>query len=234
MLKSMNTATKITLVRIALLPIILFFYVSAEASDVAFFENWGKLIALIFFAIAAATDWLDGWVARKFNQISNTGKLLDPVADKMLMLLGFILIVTDSALNGPAGIEYFPYWFAVITVFVMLGRDIIMSSLRFIAVEQGITIAADRFGKYKTVFQIAALIGYMLFAFNLNANVQFIEIGSIWFDIFGYLCFTLLTIATLFSIYSCGNYIRNYIVSIKQKSNTKENINDGGKTENNK
>jgi CDP-diacylglycerol--glycerol-3-phosphate 3-phosphatidyltransferase len=215
-LKNINLPTKITLVRILVLPLILFFYISPIVIEgVGFFENWGKFIALILFVAAAATDWLDGYIARKYNMVTNTGKLLDPVADKMLTVLGFLLIVSDPVLWNEVA---FPYWFAVTAVFIALGRDIVMNSLRFIAAEQGIVIAADSFGKIKSTMQYIAIALYMLFAFNYNWAVQFIQDGTIWYNVLGYTCVFVLTFATILSVWSCANYVINYGKAVMQKT----------------
>ena len=229
-LKGINLPTKITLVRILMLPIILFFYVMGVcAINVTFFRDWGKLIALILFVIAAATDWLDGYIARKYNMVTNTGKLLDPVADKMLTLLGFILILSDPVWYDYAGNSLypaFPYWFAVLVVFIALGRDIIMNSLRFIAAEQGITIAADKLGKIKSTLQYIGITLYMLLAFNFNPFIQFLFDG-VWLNLWCYVCVFIMAAASVLSIWSCVNYIQNYVKSVNELKIAKEKKKNG-------
>ena len=236
LLKGINLPTKITLARIAMLPLIMFFYIGAVCFNVPFFTDWGKLIALTLFVLAAATDWLDGYIARKYNMVTNTGKLLDPVADKMLTMLGFVLILGDPiwynnyggtliSASSPA----FLYWFSVIVVFIALGRDILMSSLRFIAAEQGIVIAADKLGKIKSTLQYIGITLYMLLAFNLNPFKQFVFDG-VWLNLWCYVCVFILAAATVLSVWSCVNYIMNYAKRVKQLQQTKEKKNgDSGK-----
>lgn len=182
-------------------------------SQIEFFNNWGKLIAAILFVIAASSDWLDGFIARRCNMVTNTGKLLDPVADKMLTVLGFVLVLGDPVWRqfGLASTDAFSFWFVATAVFIALGRDIIMNSLRFIAAEQGITMAADGMGKMKSITQYIAITMYMIFAFNQNPAVQFCEFESIWYDIFGWGCVFALTAATVLSVWSCCNYIGQYV-----------------------
>jgi len=216
-MKNINLATRITLARIALLPFILFFYVMAVSSGVGFFVDWGKLIALILFVVAAGTDWLDGYIARKYNMVTNTGKLLDPVADKMLTLIGFLLVMADPALMAFAG---YWYWVAVVFVVIALGRETITNSLRFIAADQGICIAADKLGKIKTVLQFVTLISYILLAFNLNPSVQFVK--GTCLDVWAWGSLIVFGLATFFTIWSCYNYIKNYIKSYKEKEETKK------------
>jgi len=199
----MTTATKITLVRISLLPFIMFFYLSGGIFAEPFFILNGKLIALILFVIAAATDWLDGWVARKFNQISDMGKLLDPIADKMVTTLGFILIATDFDIVG----DFLPVWFAVLAVFVAIGRDIIINALRLIAVEKKVTIAADASGKIKSVMQFIAIALFMFYAYDY---VNMVLGSGIVFDIYQYVCMFALALATALSIYSGAHYLIKY------------------------
>jgi CDP-diacylglycerol--glycerol-3-phosphate 3-phosphatidyltransferase len=195
----------------------------AICSRIEFFVDYGKLVAVILFVAAAVTDFFDGWIARKWNLVTNTGKLLDPVADKMLTMLGFILILgdpiwyenIDRTIIEPtvmAGV----YWFLILAVFVTLGRDIIMNSLRFIAAEQGITIAADKLGKLKTITQFSAIVMYMVLSFNLNISVQFIDNGT-WLDMYSWTAMFFLGVATVLSIWSCINYIRNYVKSMVKK-----------------
>jgi len=223
--KSINLATKITLLRIAMIPLIAFFYIGAVNFYIPFFANWGRLVALILFLLAASTDWLDGYIARKYNMVTNTGKLLDPVADKLLVILGFLLILADPIwyinfdfLIIQSKTVAFSFWFAVICVFIAIARDIIMASVRTIAQEQGITIAADKLGKIKSVLQYIAITLYMLLAFNLNPHVQFIGTG-IWLDLWAFLNIFFLSAATILTIWSCVNYIINYARAVNKKNN---------------
>lgn len=199
----MTTATKITIARIAFLPLILFFYLSASFINEPFFILNGKLIALILFVVAATTDWLDGWVARKFNQISDMGKFLDPIADKMLTTLGFILVATDFDVVG----ELLPLWFAVLAVFVAVGRDIVINALRLIAVEKGVTIAADKSGKIKSAMQFVAISMLMFYAVDFVNGWLGLDLV---FDIFGYVTLFALSLATVLSVYSGGHYLVKY------------------------
>ncbi|MDR0462391.1 MAG: CDP-diacylglycerol--glycerol-3-phosphate 3-phosphatidyltransferase [Christensenellaceae bacterium] len=222
--KKVNLPTKITLIRMAMLPFIMLFYIAGVCLDVTFFTNWGKLIATILFVIAVGTDWLDGYIARKYNMVTNTGKLLDPVADKMLTMLGFILILADPiwyetwdrTMMMPS-VPAFPFWFAVITVFVAFGRETITNSLRFIAAEKGIVIAADKLGKAKSLFQFIAITLYMLLAFNLNPFIQFVQDDTMWLDLWSYTCVFMMTAAAVLTVWSCVNYIQNYVKEVNAK-----------------
>ncbi|PAW60646.1 MAG: CDP-diacylglycerol--glycerol-3-phosphate 3-phosphatidyltransferase [Verrucomicrobiia bacterium Tous-C2TDCM] len=106
-------------------------------------------IALAVFSIAAYTDLLDGQIARARNLITNFGKLMDPLADKVLMCAGFVML-------GDLG--FFPAWIVVL----ILAREFLVTGLRLVASAEGIVLAAENLGKYKTTFQIIAVIYFLL------------------------------------------------------------------------
>ncbi len=106
-------------------------------------------IAAIIFIIAASTDWLDGYYARRFNLVTNMGKFLDPLADKLLITAAFVSLV---------GIDMFPAWAAVL----ILTREFAVTGLRLVASGEGVVIAASKWGKWKTVSQIVAAAAIML------------------------------------------------------------------------
>ena len=113
-------------------------------------------IALTSFCIAAFTDYLDGYLARKMNLVTSLGKLLDPLADKILVCSGFIFISVESASNDL--ITACPLWVTCL----ILAREFMVTGLRQIAVEQGQVLAADRLGKWKTTFQLIFQIGVLV------------------------------------------------------------------------
>ena len=134
-LMELNLPNKLTLLRIALVPVYLVL--------LAYGFNW---LALIVFAIASITDALDGKIARKYNLITNFGKFMDPIADKLLTHTAFILLCAMGRLNAAACI-------------IFIAREFVVSGLRLVAVEQGHVIAAGMSGKIKTVLQmILALV----------------------------------------------------------------------------
>ena len=202
----MTTATKITLSRFALIPLIIFFYLSGTLVMNAFFIQYGKLIAMILFIIAAATDWVDGYIARKYNQISDMGKLLDPIADKMLVYTGFILVATDAFIIHGLN-NLLPVWLIVIAFVATLGRDLIVNALRMVASEKKIVIAADNLGKLKSVLQFAAISLLMFWSFDYMMRV--FEYGLL-LEIFEYLCIFVLSAATIVCVYSGVNYMVQY------------------------
>ena len=134
----MNLPNKLTLFRVILIPFFVFFLLSkaGEASNV---------IALIIFVIASLTDWLDGKIARKYNLITDFGKFMDPLADKLLVCSAMICFVELHKL---------PAWIVVI----IIAREFIISGFRLIAADNGVVIAASIYGKFKTVTQMAMII----------------------------------------------------------------------------
>ena len=132
----MSAANKITLVRIVLIPLLLVFMVPDRVLD-----RW---IALAIFLLASATDWLDGYVARSRGQITRLGKLLDPVADKLLVTAALLPLVRKDLV---------PDFMAAL----LIGREFLVSGLRSAASAEGVVIAAGQVGKWKMGMSIAAI-----------------------------------------------------------------------------
>ena len=157
----MNLPNKITLTRIFMIPVfVLFFYLDVM-------DGWNYLVAAIVFALAAATDALDGHIARSRNLVTNLGKFLDPIADKVLVSTAFILLLTRGeafyapfALFGGAAVldaaQAMPV-VAGICVALILARELIVSGFRMVAAERSLVIAADKLGKVKTTCQDASI-----------------------------------------------------------------------------
>ncbi|MBQ8536681.1 MAG: CDP-diacylglycerol--glycerol-3-phosphate 3-phosphatidyltransferase [Clostridia bacterium] len=139
----MNLPNKLSLLRILLVPVmVLFMYI----------PDWGQIAALLVFAIASFTDYLDGHIARSQGIVTNFGKFIDPVADKLLVLSAFVMLCYQGRM---------PAW----AVVVVLARELSVDGLRLIAVEQGKVIAAGPLGKLKTVSQIVCILYLMLCGF---------------------------------------------------------------------
>ncbi|MDF1741459.1 MAG: CDP-diacylglycerol--glycerol-3-phosphate 3-phosphatidyltransferase [Verrucomicrobiales bacterium] len=139
----MNLPNKLTVARLVL----SFVFVAFLSIDGV---GYGKTAALIAFCIAAITDFLDGYLARKHDLVTNFGKLMDPLADKILMCAGFVLLTR---------LELIPAWIVV----VILSREFLVTGLRLLASAEGVVLAAENLGKYKTVFQIVTVIYFLLF-----------------------------------------------------------------------
>ncbi|WP_136603950.1 CDP-diacylglycerol--glycerol-3-phosphate 3-phosphatidyltransferase [Paenibacillus dokdonensis] len=163
----MNTANRITMARIALIPLFMLFFTKwpawlAEVSGIIqFLNNYGVYIAIGIFVLASGTDKLDGYVARKYNQITNLGKLLDPLADKLLISVALIMMVQADMIAS---------WVAVI----MISREFVITGLRMIASAQGIALAADKLGKWKMVLQVIAIVAVLLgnYPFQWFTSIQ--------------------------------------------------------------
>ena len=160
----MNLPTKITLGRIIAIPVIVaLFYVNFP---------YHYVVAAGVYALAATSDFLDGWLARKRNEITVLGKLLDPIADKVLACT---LLIMLSA-NGDAMMMYNPP-VGVICTSLIVGREVLIGALRMVAAHKGVILAADKFGKIKTAL-INASIPIMLIAeFHLSIKI----IGNVLF-----------------------------------------------------
>lgn len=150
----MNLPNKITIFRIILIPFFLVFLLSGLGKDM------GKYIALIIFAVASLTDMLDGKIARKYNLITNFGKFMDPIADKLLVTSAFIAFVELGLL---------PAW----VVIVLIAREFIISGFRLVASDAGTVLAASKLGKLKTVFQMA-----MCLLLIINLDYQAVNIAE--------------------------------------------------------
>jgi len=143
----MNLPNKLTILRVLLVPLLIFFMLTQSVP-----HNY--LWALIVFSAASLTDFFDGMLARKHGLVSDFGKLMDPLADKILVASALICFVELGAIP------------CVVTIIVIF-REFLVTSFRLIAVEKGTVIAADIWGKAKTVFQIFAII-WLLLCFECN------------------------------------------------------------------
>lgn len=149
----MNTANKLTLLRIYLIPFFVFFLVTEiEMGSLEIFTlqmEMNVFIALILFSVASLTDWLDGHLARKNNWITDFGKFMDPLADKILVTAAFICMVE---------LQWIPAW----AVIIIITREFAVTGLRLLVSSEGEVIAAKTLGKLKTVTQIITLILYFI------------------------------------------------------------------------
>ncbi len=134
----MNLPNKITTIRVFMIPIYLIFMLVEQIP-------YGRYIAGVIFTLAAITDALDGYIARKNNLITNFGKFMDPLADKLLVCSALICFV---------GFHQIPSWVAII----IIARDFIVNGLRLIASDNGVVLAAGRSGKVKTTVQIVMCV----------------------------------------------------------------------------
>ena len=161
-----NGPNKLTLFRIATVPIIVILLL--------FPNEICTFIAALLFSAAAITDYLDGFYARKRGLVSTLGKVMDPIADKLLVSSAFIMLTS---------LGWIPAWI----VCIIIGRELAVTGLRNIIAEKGRDISASNLGKYKTGFQIAAIIPLMIHYPTWGLNVQAIGTPFLW----GALVFTI-------------------------------------------
>lgn len=203
----MNLPNKITCVRLALIPLFVFFYM-------ADFIPYGKLVATVVFAVACFTDFLDGNIARKRGLVTNLGKFLDPIADKVLVMAGMLLVVAYPV-TAHVGVNValpiiIPSYIGIVACIIILARELIVSAFRQVAATKNVVLAADMYGKVKAVFQFITLIFYFLYAFVVeefyNANVQAWKTTNTVLSVVGYV---LLAITVIMTIVSAWKYISN-------------------------
>lgn len=180
----MNLANKLSMFRIFIIPVILLFMLPAPVAVAP--ENWnsfvlsgGSIVAGILFVIASISDYLDGQIARKYNLVTNLGKFLDALADKMLVVSVLIALVALHKVSS-------------VMVIIIVFREFTVTGIRLLASEKGVVIAAKMLGKIKTVTQMSAIIFILfepLFIKLLGAsNAGVISGVSIVGDVLFYIC----------------------------------------------
>ena len=147
----LTIASKVTIARICLIPVFIVCY-----------DLWGDLwsgaIPAAVFILASMTDWVDGYLACSRNEVTNFGKFMDPIADKLLVMSAFVLLVGDGRMTG-------------VSCIIILAREFIISGFRLIASDRGMVLAAGKLGKIKTTLQIIAIVLLLL------NNFPFVYIG---------------------------------------------------------
>lgn len=189
----LNLPNLLTLARIAAIPAIVILLLF----DTPVAGFWAALV----FSAAAITDWLDGWLARRWQVVTVLGKFLDPLADKLIVMAALIMLI-------PLG--RVPAW----AVFLILAREIVVTGLRSIASSEGIVIAASDLGKIKTIFQMVAIVAlllhydyYWLFGFKhelFHASMH--QAGIFYF----YVAFAM-------TLWSGGDYLLKFFTVIARK-----------------
>ena len=190
----MNLPNKLTLARLILIP----FFIAAFY--LGFFMGQ-YFVALGIFVIASITDFFDGYIARKCNMITDLGKFLDPIADKVLVLSGLIVLISDPyETNVFAQIGTIGMIYGGIGVSIIMAREMVVSSLRMMAAKKGVVLAAEMTGKVKTFFTDVTIIILLLTGDLLN----FAPSVGIIFDYIGLACFG---ISVLLTVYSGISYL---------------------------
>lgn len=155
----------------------------------AWLSTWREIVAVVIFLVAAATDWLDGYLARRRGEVTTLGKLLDPIADKLLTVSAFISLVE---------LRLAPAWMIV----VIVGREFAVSGMRSIAAARGVVIAASRWGKFKTVSQVVA-ITLLILTNTLERWVRYGNLGK-----------AALWVVMILAMYSMFQYFSNFVKSV--------------------
>ena len=169
----MNLPNKLTIMRVILIPFFVFFLLSP------YFPAYGNYIAVAIFIVASLTDMLDGKIARKYNLVTNIGKFMDPLADKLQVCSAMICLIELDRLAA---------WIVI----VIIAREFIISGFRLVASDNGVVIAASYWGKFKTTFQMLMVI------------VLILDIQMPFFQILG----TVLTyVALILTVVSLIDYI---------------------------
>ena len=176
----MNLPNKLTVLRMIMIP----FFVVFMLTDLG--GTYGKYIALAIFVIASLTDLLDGKIARKRNLVTNFGKFMDPLADKLLVCSALICLVEMDRLAA---------WMVI----VIISREFIISGFRLIASDNGVVIAASYWGKFKTTFQMVMIILLIL------------DLPSLWM-----VTQTFIWLALLLTVISLEEYVRQNIRVLKE------------------
>lgn len=172
----MNLANKLTLLRVILIPFfIVCFYIPNLVVNTISVNNYlipyANLLGLVIFLLAAITDFIDGYIARKYNMITDFGKFMDPLADKLLVTAALLILLENGLIAG---------W----VVFIILAREFIVTGFRTIAASKGVVIAAGWLGKIKTVVQFIMistllLLNYPFELFNWPVEQIFVALAVV-------------------------------------------------------
>jgi len=179
----MNLANKITMSRILLIPLFMIAYM--------WDFPYNELVACLIFAVAALTDGVDGYVARNYKMVTDFGKFIDPLADKLLVATALICFVGEGEI-------------AAYMAVIIIAREFIVTGLRTVAMSKGVVIAASMTGKIKTCIQIGAVICVFLFGYNADSPIAArVALFGSEYSI-GYIA---MFVATIFTIYSGIEYL---------------------------
>ena len=187
----LTPANIVTLVRICLVPVFVAVLISPWPEWIGYdwLDQWKSWIAAAVFVIISCTDWLDGYLARKRNEVTDFGKFMDPLADKILVIAALLVLVELRAL---------PSW----VVLIIVAREFIVSGVRMVAANKGEVIAASWYGKFKTVFQMIAIV-----LFVVKENTVILEWSSSAYGALYALSWLIMAIALVLTIVSMLDYI---------------------------
>lgn len=182
----MNLPTKITVARLILIPIFILAYCLQSVWKYTFIFTW------LIFMVASLTDYVDGHLARKYNLVTNLGKFLDPIADKVLVVAGLFVIVEGGYLPIP--------YLAMICAVLIMARELIIGLFRQMAALRNFVLAADKLGKIKTA---STMFGMSFILFSPPAMQE----GYVVFRVFAWIGTVIFVFATVMTIVSGLNYI---------------------------
>jgi CDP-diacylglycerol--glycerol-3-phosphate 3-phosphatidyltransferase len=183
----MNLPNKLTVLRIALVAVFMFFLFLRGVP--------AKILALAAFVIASLTDILDGYIAKKYNMVTDFGRLMDPIADKILVISAFLAFVE---------MELVPAWMVVIIIF----RDVAVTGLRMSALTKGKVISADEGGKHKMVSQVFAILAILFFLILKEAGTEVFNFWNASTErVYRDAIFILMLITTLLTLISGMSYL---------------------------
>ena len=168
----------LTISRILLIPVFVVFFLTPTPER--------SLAAAAVFGLAALTDAVDGYLARRWGKVTNLGKLLDPFADKLLVLTALFLLVDFERVDA---------WVAI----VLAGREFFITALRFAAAREGVTLAAETIGKYKMILQVIAIL-LLIINDAVPAGLNFQAVGT-----------SILLLSMVLSVFSAAQYCRQFI-----------------------
>ena len=159
----MNLPNKLTVVRVLLIPVFMILYLIPSETVVTFLGisiPWNILCAGLVYILASVTDWMDGYIARKNSIVTNFGKFMDPLADKLLVTAALCCMLEKGICSS---------W----VVMIILAREFIVTGLRLIAASEGVVIAAGMAGKLKTVIQLITMITAIFTGKNIVVDIMF-------------------------------------------------------------
>jgi CDP-diacylglycerol--glycerol-3-phosphate 3-phosphatidyltransferase len=190
--------------RVAVIPVVMWLMAESDDLSVGLWQaHRAALAATLLFGLAGITDFLDGWLARRLDLQSAFGRFLDPLADKLLVMVCLIELVH---------LDRVPAWL----VALLLSREVGITGLRAIAVEEGFELPSDRFGKWKTALQITGLVGLLLHFpvhtdfFFFAATISYHRVGL-----------ALLCLSMVFSLVSASSYLATFVRSAFGRSSAR-------------
>ena len=186
----MNLPTKLTVARIVLIPIfIALWYLPVLGPNEL--GSLKSIILTLSFSFLSITDWFDGYIARKYDLITDLGKFLDPIADKILVFSVYLLLLADGTVEP-------------ISLILMLSREFIVATVRMNAASENLVIAADKGGKLKTVVQMISIIMLLLCMHTINTSLFYLTYGVYWLSV-------------LLTIISGVSYVMQYLQFLNKK-----------------